>query len=79
MGWHTEVYLDDDPFQTSCGGVGFVFSGVTSSQLVFRCDQVFSDCIVVDQGAKNDMDVPDGMGQRDHTVALEEDHAKLEM
>ena len=79
MGWHTEVYLDDDPFQTSCGGVGFVFSGVASSQLVFRCDQVFSDCIVVDQGAKNDVDVPDGMGQRDHTVALEEDHAKLEM
>ena len=75
MGWHTGLVLNDNPFQTSCGGVGFLFSGVTSSQLVFRCDQVFSDCIVVDQGAKNDMDVPDGMGQRDHTIALEEDHA----
>jgi len=30
----------------------------------------------MDQGAKNDMDVPDGVSQRDDTVALEEDHAK---
>ena len=33
----------------------------------------------MDQGAKNDMDVPDGVSQRDDTVALEEDHAKLEI
>ena len=47
--------------------------------MVFRCDQVFPDCIVVDQGAKNDMDMPDSMGQRNDTVALEEDHAKLQI
>ena len=52
---------------------------MTSSQLVLRCDEVFSDCIVMDQGAKNDMYVPDSMRQRDNTVALEEDHAKLEI
>ena len=33
----------------------------------------------MDQGAKHDMDVPDGVSQRDDTVALEEDHAKLEI
>ena len=56
-----------------------LFLRETSSQLVFRCDQVFPDCIVVDQGAKNYMDVPDSMGQRNDTVALEEDHAKLQI
>jgi len=30
----------------------------------------------MDQGAKDYMDVPDSMGQRNDTVALEEDHAK---
>ena len=33
----------------------------------------------MDQGAKDYMDVPDSMGQRNDTVALEEDHAKLQI
>ena len=50
-----------------------------SSQLIFRCDQVFSDCIIMDEGAENNMDVPDGVSQRDDPVALEEDNAELKI
>ena len=54
-------------------------SGDNSSQLIFRCDQVFSDCIIMDEGAENNMDVPDGVSQRDDPVALEEDNAELKI
>ena len=42
--------------------------------MIFRGDQVSSDCIVVDERAHNDVDVPDGVGQGDDSVRLEEHH-----
>ena len=54
-------------------------SSDNSSQLIFRCDKVFSDCIIMDEGAENNMDVPDSVSQRDDPVALEEDNAKLKI
>jgi len=44
--------------------------------MILRSDQVSSDCIVVDERAHNDVDVPDGVGQGDDPIALEEYHAK---
>ena len=42
--------------------------------MILRSDQVSSDCIVVDERAHNDVDVPDGVGQGDDPVRLEEHH-----
>ena len=75
VGWHKGL----DRWQSTSDFLPGWFWGRLSSQLVFRCDQVFPDCIVMDQGAKDYMDVPDSMGQRNDTVALEEDHAKLQI
>ena len=47
--------------------------------MILRSDQVSSDCIVVDERAHNDVDVPNGVGQRDDPIALEEYHAKLQI
>ena len=47
--------------------------------MILRSDQVSSDCIVVDERAHNDVDVPDGVGQGDDPIALEEYHAKLQI
>ena len=47
--------------------------------MIFRGDQVSSDCIVVDERAHNDVDVPDGVGQGDDPITLEEYHAKLQI
>ena len=33
----------------------------------------------MDEGAENNMDVPDGVSQRDDPVALEEDNAELKI
>ena len=52
---------------------------VVSSHMILRSDQVSSDCIVVDERAHNDVDVPDGVGQGDDPIALEEYHAKLQI
>ena len=52
---------------------------VVSLHMILRSDQVSSDCIVVDERAHNDVDVPDGMGQGDDPIALEEYHAKLQI
>ena len=37
--------------------------------------EVLGDCVEVDSGAGNDMEVPDGVGERDAAVALEEHDA----
>ena len=47
--------------------------------MILRSDQVSSDCIVVDERAHNDVDVPDGVGQGDDPITLEEYHAKLQI
>lgn len=38
-------------------------------------DEVGVDGLVVDDGAHHHVHVPDGVGQRDHAVRLEEEHA----
>ena len=47
--------------------------------MILRSDQVSSDCIVVDERTHNDVDVPDGVGQGDDPITLEEYHAKLQI
>ena len=38
-------------------------------------EEVLGDCVEVDSGAGDDVEVPDGVGERDAAVALEEHNA----